>query len=165
MQEENRVDEQEQKQDESTKADDLEAKVVELEDKLLRAAAECLNIRRCCEKEKADISWSCVADFARDLLRVRDALSLAVATDNSNHPVVEGVKLTLNMMDSVFANYGVKMIESKDREFDPNLHQAMEEIEDSEAVPGTIVKVLQDGFLIKERLLRPSLVGVTKKCG
>ena len=134
----------------------------ELKEQLLRLAAELQNLKRRSEKERIDASKFAISSFAKDILVVRDNLQLALkncsATDNK---IVEGVTLTLKHMDSILANHGITMINSVNAEFDPNLHQAVNEV-DSEKKSGTIVEVMQEGFTINGRLLRPALVSVAK---
>ncbi|MDR3031331.1 MAG: nucleotide exchange factor GrpE [Holosporales bacterium] len=145
-------------------AEDLRAKASDLEDKLLRSVAENQNLRKICEKEKADISKYCISAFAKDILIVRDNLSLALSNCDKDNNIVEGVRLTLAELDRILESYGIKIIEALGKEFDPNIHQAIIEIEDNAKSPGIVVKVMQEGFIINGRLLRPALVGVSKKC-
>ncbi|MDR3224419.1 MAG: nucleotide exchange factor GrpE [Holosporales bacterium] len=144
--------------------EELSTKIAGLEDQLLRAVAESQNIQKRADKDKADIARYSVSEFAKDVLSIRDNLLRAVSScGQESGPVIDGIKLTLVEMDKVLARHNVVMIESKGRTFDPHLHQAIVEIEDKEAEPGTVVEVMQDGFMIHDRLLRPALVGVSKK--
>ena len=155
--------------DEKRSIDELQAQVDELKNQLLRAIAETQNVQKRAEKEKADISKYSISGFAKDVLRIRDNLQLALnsGTINANidnkDSIVEGIKLTMSEMDKVLGDYGVKIIEVLGKQFDPNFHQAMVEIEADDKEPGVVVQVMQEGFMIYDRLLRPALVGVSKK--
>jgi molecular chaperone GrpE len=145
-------------------AEMLKSKMADLEDQLLRAVAEVQNIQKRAEKEKTDISKYSIAEFARDVLRIRDTLQLALNNSNeSPTAIVDGIKLTMAEMDKILANYKITMIESLGKIFDPHFHQAMIEIDSPNEEPGIIVQVMQEGFMIHDRLLRPALVGVSKK--
>lgn len=144
-------------------SDDFEKTIADLKDKLLRSIAENQNLRKICEREKSDISKFGIAAFAKDILIVRDNLTLAISNCEKDDPILEGVRLTLNELDRILGSHGIKIIEALGAVFDPNIHQAMIEIEDAEKEPGTVVQVMQEGFLINNRLLRPALVGVSKK--
>ena len=152
------------KKEETTEVGEYEKTIADLKDKLLRAVAENQNLRKVCEKEKSDISKFCISGFAKDILIVRDNLTLAISNCEKDDPILEGIKLTLNELDRILGTHGIKIIEALGNAFDPNLHQAMLEVEDSEKDPGVVVRVMQDGFMINNRLLRPALVGVSKKC-
>ncbi len=144
--------------------DVLKNQIDGLNDKLLRAIAESQNIQKRVEKEKSDISKYSVSSFAKDVLLIRDNLQLALNNCNeSEEAIVAGVKLTMEGMDKTLERHGIKMIESLDKAFDPNFHQAMMEIESQDKESGIIIQVMQEGFMIHDRLLRPALVGVSKK--
>jgi molecular chaperone GrpE len=145
--------------------EDLAEKVASLEDRLLRSIAESQNIQRRADKEKSDAVKYGISGFARDILSVRDNLLRAIENcQNEQSPIVDGVKLTLSEMDKVLARHNITVLESSGAAFDPHLHQAITEVEDADSPHGTIVKVLQDGFMLNDRLLRPALVCVSKKC-
>ena len=143
----------------------------ELKDRGLRALAETENMRRRSEKEAADARAYAVTNFARDLLSVVDNLERALASIPAEQRVtavdhfkslIEGVDLTAKDLASVLARHGVKRLEPQGEKFDPNFHQAMFEAPD-EAVPsGSVVQVIQSGWKIADRVLRPALVGVSK---
>lgn len=142
----------------------LQTQIEELKDKLLRVVAESQNIQKRAEKEKADISKYSISEFAKDILRVRDNLQLAIVNSNEEQSlIIDGVKLTMAELDKILNNYGITLIESLGKPFDPHRHQAMIEIESKDQEPGLVVQVMQEGFMIKDRLLRPALVGVSKK--
>jgi molecular chaperone GrpE len=144
--------------------EELTEKIASLEDRLLRAVAESQNIQKRADKEKRDSIKYGISEFAKDILSVRDNLLRALENcQRESGPIVDGIKLTLAEMDKVLARHDVALINSHGAVFDPHLHQAIVEIEDNDSVPGTVVKVLQDGFMIHDRLLRPALVGVSKK--
>ena len=145
---------------------------MELEDKLARTFAEMENQRRRFEKEKEDAFDYGGYSFAKEALNLIDNLerSKAVLENDDALKETEALKKTLEHLDiinkdliSIFTKNNIQPIESLNKKLDPNLHQAMMEIEDDTKEPGTIVQEIQKGFMIKDRLLRPSLVGVAKK--
>lgn len=149
--------------DKKDNTEKLQAQIDDLKDQLLRAVAESQNIQKRAEKEKSDISKYSISSFAKDVLSIRDNLQLALNNaSEASDAIIEGVKLTMSEMDKILERYGIKMIESLDKPFDPHFHQAMVEIE-SDKEPGVVVQVMQEGFMIQDRLLRPALVGVSKK--
>jgi len=155
--------------DASARLAERDAEVAELKDRLLRAAAETENVRRRLEREKADAAAYAATSFARDILSVADNLTRAIAAipaaarDNELvKSVVTGVEMTAKELDNIFQRNGIAKVESLGKRLDPNRHQAMMEIEHDSAEPGTIVQELQAGYVLKDRLLRPALVGVAK---
>ncbi len=150
----------------------LEEKILELEDKLARTFAEMENQRRRFEKEKEDAFEYGGYSFAKEALNLIDNLerSKAVLENDESLKDTNALKKMLDHFEiinkdliSIFSKNNIKPIDSLDKKLDPNFHQAMMEIEDDNKEPGTIVKEIQKGFVIKDRLLRPSLVGVAKK--
>ena len=149
-----------------------EEKIKELEDKLARTFAEMENQRRRFEKEKDDAFDYGGFAFAKEALNLIDNLArskLILESDESLKDT-EALKKTLEHFEiinkdliSIFTKNNIKPIDCLSKKLDPNLHQAMMEIEDDQKEPGTIVQEVQKGFMIKDRLLRPSLVGVSKK--
>ena len=149
-----------------------EEKNLELEDKLARTFAEMENQRRRFEKEKEEAFEYGGFTFAREALNLIDNLDRSKQTLENDETLKESeaLKKTLEHFDiiykdliSIFAKNNIKPIESLNKKLDPNLHQAMMEIEDATKEPGMIIQEIQKGFTIKDRLLRPSLVGVSKK--
>ena len=149
-----------------------EDKIAELEDKLARTFAEMENQRRRFEKEKEDAFEYGGSSFAKEALSLIDNLerSKVVLESDDTLKNTEALKKTLEHFDiiskdliSIFNKNNIKPIESLNKKLDPNYHQAMMEIEDETKEPGTIIQEIQKGFTIKDRLLRPSLVGVAKK--
>ena len=149
-----------------------EEKIAELEDKLARTFAEMENQRRRFEKEKEDAFEYGGYSFAKEALNLIDNLdrSRHVLENDDKLKETDSLKKTLEHLDiikkdliSIFEKNNIKPIESLNKKLDPNFHQAMMEIEDDTKEPGTIVQEIQKGFTIKDRLLRPSLVGVSKK--
>ena len=147
-------------------------KIKELEDKLARTFAEMENQRRRFEKEKDDAYDYGGFSFAKEALNLIDNLARSKLILESDEALkdTEALKKTLEHFDiinkdliSIFTKNNIKPIDCLNKKLDPNLHQAMMEIEDDQKEPGTIVQEIQKGFMIKERLLRPSLVGVSKK--
>ena len=149
-----------------------EEKIKDLEDKLARAYAEMENQRRRFEKEKEEAFEYGGFIFAKEALNLLDNLerSKQILTNDESLRGSEALKKTIDHLEiinkdlvSIFKKNNIKQIECLNKKLDPNLHQAMMEIEDDEKEPGIIVQEIQKGFTIKERLLRPSLVGVSKK--
>jgi molecular chaperone GrpE len=149
-----------------------EDKIKELEDKLARTFAEMENQRRRFEKEKDDAFDYGGFIFAKEALNLIDNLarSKLILENDESLKDTEALKKTLEHFDiinkdliSIFTKNNIKPIDCLNKKLDPNLHQAMMEIEDDQKEPGTIVQEVQKGFMIKDRLLRPSLVGVSKK--
>ena len=149
-----------------------EEKILELEDKLARTFAEMENQRRRFEKEKEDAFEYGGYSFAKEALNLIDNLerSKVVLQNDENLKDTDALKKMLDHFDiinkdliSIFSKNNIKPIDSLDKKLDPNFHQAMMEIEDDSKEPGTIIKEIQKGFVIKDRLLRPSLVAVAKK--
>ena len=157
---------------EEVKEPTLEEKIAELEDKVARTFAEMENQRRRFEKEKEDAFEYGGYSFAKEALNLIDNLdrSKHVLKSDDKLKETEALKKTLEHLDiikkdliSIFEKNNIKPIDSLNKKLDPNLHQAMMEIEDDTKEPGTINQEIQKGFTIKARLLRPSLVGVSKK--
>ena len=149
-----------------------EQKILELEDKLARTFAEMENQRRRYEKEKEDAYEYGGFAFAREALSLIDNLerSKQILQNDESLKNSDALKKTLDHLEvidkdliSIFSKNNIKPIESLGKKLDPNFHQAMIEIDDDNKEPGTIVQEIQKGFTIKDRLLRPSLVGVSKK--
>ena len=159
---ENDVSNKEVKDKDKFNIEEMNKLVVNLKDQLLRTIAELQNVKKRHEIEKVNISNFSITAFAKDVLSIRDNLCLALANckDNSD-AIVEGVKMTLKHLDKILDSYNIKIIASLNKPFDPNYHQAMSEAV-SDKDPGTIIQVMQEGFMIKDRLLRPALVVVSK---
>ena len=143
----------------------------ELKDRVLRALADTENMRRRSEKEAADARVYAVTSFARDMLYVIDNLERALgslteeqraAADPASKTFIEGVELTSRDLTSVLGRHGVKRLDPKGEKFDPNFHQAMFEAPDESVPSGAVAQVMQSGWKIGERVLRPALVGVSK---
>jgi molecular chaperone GrpE len=136
---------------------------------ILYAQAEVQNVRRRMEKEAADARAYAATGFARDILSVSDNLTRALEAipaelreDEKFKGLVAGLEATGRELDSVFAKHGITRIAAMGLPLDPNQHQAMVEIPSADAEPGTIVAEMQAGYMIKDRLLRPAMVGVAK---
>lgn len=149
----------------------LEAQVGELKDKYLRAHAEMENTRRRAEKDVADARNYSIAGFARDMLGVADNFERALsaidpamreAADNTVKTLLEGVELTGRELAKALEKHGVRKLEPLGQKFDPNFHQAMFEIPDDTVPTGTVKQVVQPGYAIGERVLRPAMVGVSR---
>ena len=161
-----------QKSEEEAKELTPEEKITELEDKVARTFAEMENQRRRFEKEKLDAFEYGGYSFAKEALNLIDNLDRSKHVLESDEKLkdTEALKKTIEHLDiikkdliSIFEKNNIKPIESLNKKLDPNFHQAMIEIEDDTKEPGTIIQEIQKGFTIKDRLLRPSLVGVSKK--
>jgi molecular chaperone GrpE len=149
---------------------ELERQVEEANSKVLYAAAETQNVRRRLEAEMQQASSYAAAQFARDMLAIRDHVERALAAvtdelrdDNLASQFLAGIESTARELDQVFARHGISRIKSVGESLDPNRHQAMMEIPTADAEPGTIIEEMQPGYMMKDRLLRPALVGVAKK--
>ena len=149
-----------------------EEKIIDLEDKLSRAYAEMENQRRRYEKEKDDAFEYGGFSFAREALNLLDNLDrskISLSNDeklknsDSLKKITEHLDIIQKDMISIFKKNSIEPISSIDKKMDPNFHQAMMEIEDDNKEPGTIVQEIQKGFMMKDRLLRPSLVAVSKR--
>ena len=160
------------KEDNKIEEKSSEEKITELEDKLARTFAEMENQRRRFEKEKIDAFEYGGYTFAKEALNLIDNLerSKNILENDEKLKNTEVLKKTLEHFDiiykdiiSIFNKNNITPIESINKKLDPNLHQAMMEIEDDNKEPGTIIQEIQKGFMLKDRLLRPSLVGVAKK--
>ncbi len=142
-----------------------------LKDKVLRTLAEMENLRRRTEKEVADAKVYGVTSFARDMLTFADNLARALhnvplealeSADAALKSFVEGIELTERDFLSRLSRHGVRKLEPKGQKFDPNFHEALFEAHDESLAPGTVAQVIEDGFAIGERVLRPAKVGVAK---
>jgi len=140
-----------------------------LKDRLLRAVAETENVRRRAEREKEETAKFAISNFARDLLPVADNLGLTLDNipdrlreDETMKAFLEGVELTGRELVKAFEKHGITHIHPEGEKFDHNLHQAMFEVEDDEKPHGTVTQVVQSGYVIENRLLRPAMVGVSK---
>ena len=149
----------------------LEAEKTELRDKLLRGLADMENLRRRTEREVADARSYAVTNFARDMLNVADNVRRALesvpaeAREGAEGPfkaLLEGIELTERDLLKTLERHGVRRLEPQGQKFDPNLHQAMFEVPNAEVPNGSVVQVVQSGYVIGERVLRPALVGVAK---
>lgn len=147
----------------------LESELEKLRQEVLYAQAETQNVRRRLEKEKQDASAYATTGFARDMLSVADNLARALAAvpealreDEKFKPVIVGVEMTAKELETVFQRNGIVKIPALGESLDPNRHQAIMEMEHDSAAPGTIVHEMQQGYMIKDRLLRPAMVGVAK---
>jgi molecular chaperone GrpE len=152
----------------------LQSENADLRDKLLRTVAEMENLRKRTEREVSDTRSYAIAGFARDMLTATDSLSRALmvlppeARDSSDATIkslIEGIEMTEREMQRLLAKHGVKPIEAEGQKFDPHRHQAMFEVPDPSRPEGTVVQVVQTGFAIGERVLRPAMVGVAKGGG
>jgi molecular chaperone GrpE len=149
----------------------LTAERDELKDRTLRTLAEMENLRRRTEREIADARAYAVTNFARDVLNVADNIHRALesvpadakaAADGAFKGLIDGIELTERDLAKTLERHGVKRVEPEGQKFDPNRHQAMFEVPNPDVPAGTVVQVVQTGYVIGERVLRPALVGVAK---
>ncbi len=144
---------------------ELEAELAEMKSKWMRAVADEQNVRRRGEREKQDALKYGVTNFAREMVSVADNLRRALesaAEELKDSDLVKGVEMTERELQAAFNKAGIKRIEAQGQPFDHNLHQAMFELPDPSQPAGLVGQVMQDGYVIHDRLLRPSMVGVTK---
>jgi molecular chaperone GrpE len=149
---------------------ELQNQLEEANSKALYAAAELQNARRRMEKEVADAKTYAAAGFARDMLAIKDHLERALVAVNDElradkvaSNFLAGIESTARELEAVFARHGITRIKSIGEPLDPHQHQAMMEIPSQEVEPGSIVDEMQAGYMMRDRLLRPALVGVAKK--
>jgi molecular chaperone GrpE len=144
--------------------------IAQLKDQLLRALAEAENTRRRAQKEREDTAKFAVGSFAKEMLGVADNFGRALEALPKDEPpgpetvknLIAGIEATERQLQAAFSRFGIKRMEPLGKPFDPNFHRVMMEVDDSEAAPGTVVKVLQPGYTIHDRLLREALVAVAK---
>jgi molecular chaperone GrpE len=149
----------------------LEAEKADLKDKFLRLMADMENLRRRTEREVADARTYAVANFARDMLNVADNVRRAIESvpdearrtaEGAFKGLIDGIDLTERDLLKTLERHGVKKLEPEGQKFDPNVHQAMFEVPNPDVPNGTVVQVVQTGYVIGDRVLRPALVGVAK---
>jgi molecular chaperone GrpE len=149
----------------------LDRELADMKDRLLRTLADMENMRKRTDREVQDAKVYGVSSFARDILGVADNMhramqalddELRAKADDSIKALLDGVELTERELMNVLDKHGVKKLEPQGQKFDPNRHQAMFEVEDASVPNGTVVQVMQAGYTIGERVLRPALVAVSK---
>jgi len=148
---------------------ELQNQLAEANNKALYAAAEVQNVRRRLEQEKQQASAYAAANFARDMLAIKDHLDRALAAVNDElrsdklaSQFLAGIESTARELEAVFTRNGVARVKSVGEKLDPNKHQAMMEIPTGDAEPGVIVEEMQPGYMLKDRLLRPAMVAVAR---
>ena len=160
------------KEEEIKKEESVEEKLKSTQEKLLRTMAEMENQRRRFEKEKEEAFEFGGFNFARESLSLLDNIDRAITSfkndenlkDNKDlNKIIDGIDIIKKDLISIFKKNQIESIECINKKFDPNFHQAMLEIENNTKEPGTVIQEIQKGYMMKDRLLRPSLVGVTKK--
>jgi molecular chaperone GrpE len=149
----------------------LMEEAADLKDRLLRTMADMENLRKRSEREKAEATLYAATSFARDLLSVADSLDRALQStpeegrdnlDEATRNLLAGIEVTHKELINVLSRHGIARIEPMGAKFDPHFHQAMFEVPEASSPPGTVVQVMQAGYTIGERCLRPALVGVAK---
>jgi molecular chaperone GrpE len=152
--------------------EELATENADLKDRLLRAMADTENLRKRAEREKAEATLYAATNFARDLLSVSDSMGKALEmmpdearknADEATRNLIEGIELTRRELLNSFQKHGIVEVNPMDEKFDPHYHQAMFEVPGSDKPNGTVVQVVQTGFKIGERILRPALVGIAKQ--
>ena len=152
--------------------EELATENADLKDRLLRAMADTENLRKRAQREKAEATLYAATNFARDLLSVSDSMGKALemmpeearkTADEATRNLIEGIELTRRELLNSFQKHGIVEVNPLDEKFDPNYHQAMFEVPGTDKPKGTVVQVVQTGFKIGERILRPALVGVAKQ--
>ena len=165
------VESEEIPQDGALETADVETEVALIKDQLLRALAETENVRRRSAKEKENASKYSITNFARDMLTVADNLRRALENVSQDQfeegspeikSLLEGVTMTEKELLSIFQKHGIQQISPMGEKFDHGFHQAMFEIESDDQPAGTVVQLMQSGYILHDRLLRPALVGVAK---
>ena len=173
-QDENTIEKNEQKEKKTTpvKGETPEEKLKTVQEKLLRTMAEMENQRRRFEKEKQEAFEFGGFNFAVESLSLIDNIDRAIVSFKNDeslknnkdlNKIIDGIEIVKKDLVSIFKKNGIEAIECIDKKFDPNFHQAMLEVENNTKVPGTVIQEIQKGYMMKDRLLRPSLVGITKK--
>ena len=161
-----------EKKEDIKKEENIEDKLKTVEEKLLRTMAEMENQRRRFEKERQEAFEFGGFNFARESLSLLDNIDRATVSFKNDEnlknnkdldKIIEGIEVVKKDLISIFKKNGIELIECINKKFDPNFHQAMLELEDNTKESGTVVQEIQKGYMMKDRLLRPSLVGVTKK--
>jgi molecular chaperone GrpE len=170
--EEDELEEEETEEEEVDETELLKAEVADLKERYIRLAADMENLRRRTEREVKDARVFAISNFARDVLGVSDDLSRAMQvvrdSQNTEDPLasvaglVEGIAATERAMITTMERHGVTRVDPLGEKFDPNYHQAMFEVPDATKPNNTVMNVVQAGFKIGERMLRPALVGVSK---
>jgi molecular chaperone GrpE len=153
------------------KVQELEAEIAKLRDQWIRAAAETDNVRKRAQRDIEESSKYAVTNFARDMIdvienlrRASDSIPAGVRqTNDVLRTLGEGVDLTLQELLGIFQKYGIMRIDPLNQKFDHNLHQAVVQIDNNDVPPGTVVQVVQAGYIIQDRLLRPAMVAVSKR--
>lgn len=149
----------------------LETENAQLRDRMLRTAAEMENLRKRTEREISDVRAYSIASFARDMLAASDNLNRALgavpeeareSAEGTLKSLIEGIEMTEREMQRLLQKHGISEIEAEGQKFDPHRHQAMFEVPDPAVPEGTVVQVVQTGYAIGERVLRPAMVGVSK---
>jgi len=174
LKDKNKTQENGQKEKKTTpiKEETPEEKLKTTQDKLLRTMAEMENQRRRFEREKQEAFEFGGFNFAAESLLLIDNIDRAIVSFKNDeslknnkdlNKIIDGIEIVKKDLVSIFKKNGIEAIECIDKKFDPNFHQAMLEVENNTKVPGTVIQEIQKGYMMKDRLLRPSLVGITKK--
>jgi len=148
----------------------LEEQLQAMKDQWLRAVADKENTLKRAQKEREDALKYSITSFAKDIITIGDYIEQAITLMNKNETIdqqafqsfLEGVKMTAQALHQTFERHGIKKIPTQEQKFDPNFHQAVHEVPTNDHEPGTIITVMQEGYTLHDRLLRPSMVGIAK---
>lgn len=148
----------------------LEDQLAEMKDRWMRAVAETENLRKRSLKEKEDALKYASTNFGKDIITITDYLDRALTSMNESDvqdeklkAFIQGIEITVKELLNIFERQGIKKVNPQDQAFDPNLHQAMMEVESADHLDGHVVHVMQHGYTLHDRLLRPAMVSVCKK--
>ena len=145
------------------KAEDLLVQIEDLKNQVLYAKAEAENIRRRSYEEADKTRKFAIEGFSQELLSVKDSLEASLSSDNvDNKTLIDGVELTLKQLNAVFEKFNIVEVNPIGEKFDPNEHQAMSMVESKEQEPNTVLNVLQKGYKLNDRVIRPAMVSVVK---
>jgi molecular chaperone GrpE len=145
------------------KAEDLLVQIEDLKNQVLYAKAEAENIRRRSYEEADKTRKFAIEGFSQELLSVKDSLEASLSSDNvDNKTLIDGVELTLKQLNAVFEKFNIIEVNPIGEKFDPNEHQAMSMVESKEQEPNTVLNVLQKGYKLNDRVIRPAMVSVVK---
>jgi molecular chaperone GrpE len=146
-----------------THAEDLLVQIEDLKNQVLYAKAEAENIRRRSYEEADKTRKFAIEGFSQELLSVKDSLEASLSSDNvDNKTLIDGVELTLKQLNAVFEKFNIIEVNPIGEKFDPNEHQAMSMVESKEQEPNTVLNVLQKGYKLNDRVIRPAMVSVVK---
>ncbi len=163
---EKKTNDKEEKEKLEKELENAKKEIEELKDKYLRTLAEMENMKKRLEKEKKEAVEYANESLLKEILPFIDNIERAISHANENSKIedfIKGIEMTLNNLLKSLEKFGVKQIEAKNKPFDPNYHEAMDVVETEEVEPNTVVEEIQKGYILKNRVIRPSLVTVSKQ--